>query len=265
MIKYWLARQMVKRAKKRQFSVDYLEQKHVDPNEPFPNDSSYFYGGDKAGNAFITRMAFRHTTRPHEYWLDFYLKGLGFFGIKDDPGPDGEGFQMGSLKYEPVETGQLITTGDQTLLTRANRRRELLPETDNFQFDEVCNGIPQPREDKYIPDLKQDQLYGTPVSSGKVKARARVINTIEDADLLEKGEIMVASFTDIGWTPYFSIISGLVTEIGSPLSHGAVVAREYGIPAIVGAKGAKDFVCDGDFVLLDGDKGIIERMRNVKS
>ncbi|MBC8315088.1 MAG: hypothetical protein H8E51_06255 [Bacteroidetes bacterium] len=171
--------------------------------------------------------------------------------------------QIYFLTYE--EVGRLIETSDKELIKKANRRRELLPETDNLQFDEVCHGIPRPREDKYIPDLKQDQLYGTPVSSGKVKARARVINTIEDADLLEKGEIMVASFTDIGWTPYFSIISGLITEIGSPLSHGAVVAREYGIPAIVGAKGAKAFVCDGDFVLLDGDKGIIERMRNVKS
>lgn len=107
MIKYFLARQMVKRTKNKQFPVEYLEQKHVDPNEPFPNDSSYFYGGDKTGNAFITRMAFRHTTRPHEYWLDFYLKGLGYFGVKDDPGPDGAGFQMGNLIYEPVKTGKI--------------------------------------------------------------------------------------------------------------------------------------------------------------
>ncbi|MFH1160821.1 MAG: hypothetical protein V1733_07725 [bacterium] len=83
MLKYFLARLMVKRTKNRYFPIEYLEQKHVDPNEPYPNDSSYFYGGDKQGNAFITRMAFRSTTRPHEYWLDFYMKGLGFFVIKD--------------------------------------------------------------------------------------------------------------------------------------------------------------------------------------
>ena len=71
---------------------------------------------------------------------------------------------------------------------------------------------------------------------------------------------MVASFTDIGWTPYFSIISGLITEIGSPLSHGAVVAREYGIPAVVGAKGAKKFLITGDRVRLDGEKGLIEKI-----
>ena len=71
---------------------------------------------------------------------------------------------------------------------------------------------------------------------------------------------MVASFTDVGWTPYFSIIAGLITEIGSPLSHGAVVAREYGIPAVVGAKGAKKFLSTGDMVRLDGNRGIIEKM-----
>lgn len=107
MIKYWIARQMVKRTKSKQLPVEILEQKHVDPSEPFPNDSSYFYGGDKQGNAFITRMAFRWTTRPHEYWLDFYLKGSGFFGIREDPGPDGEGFQQGKLTYEPVEVGRI--------------------------------------------------------------------------------------------------------------------------------------------------------------
>ena len=81
----------------------------------------------------------------------------------------------------------------------------------------------------------------------------------EDAEQLLEGEIMVASFTDIGWTPYFSIISGLITEIGSPLSHGAVVAREYGIPAVVAAKGAKKFLKTGDRVKLDGERGLIEK------
>jgi len=66
------------------------------------------------------------------------------------------------------------------------------------------------------------------------------------------------SFTDIGWTPYFSVIAGLVTEIGSPLSHGAVVAREYGIPAVVSAKGARTLIKTGDMVALDGARGTVE-------
>ena len=106
MLKRLLSRQMVKRTKNRLFPVEYLERKHVDLTQPFPNDSSFFYGGDKEGNAFITRMAFRGPDREHEYWFDFYLKEIGFFGLKSDPGPDNIGFQMGTLKWEPIVTGK---------------------------------------------------------------------------------------------------------------------------------------------------------------
>jgi len=106
MLKRLISRQMVKRTKNRLFPVEYLEQKHVDLNQPFPNDSSFFYGGDKEGNAFITRMAFRGPDREHEYWFDFHLKGLGFFGLKSDPGAEGDGFQLGSLSWKPIETGK---------------------------------------------------------------------------------------------------------------------------------------------------------------
>ena len=141
---------------------------------------------------------------------------------------------------------------------KANKRRELLPQTAALQFPEVCQGIPEPIEEEQEIEILDGQLKGIPVSSGVVQARVRIVNTLEDAALLQPGEIMVASFTDIGWTPYFSIVSGLITEIGSPLSHGAVVAREYGIPAVVGAKGAKQFLKDATFVKLDGDRGIVE-------
>ncbi len=107
MLKRFLARQMVKRTKSRLYPVDFLEQKHVDPNQPYPNDSSYFYGGDKAGNAFITRMAFREPKRRNEFWFDFFLKDHGYFGLTRSPGPEEDGFQQGSLKYEPVEIGKI--------------------------------------------------------------------------------------------------------------------------------------------------------------
>lgn len=168
--------------------------------------------------------------------------------------------QIYFLTYE--EIGSLFNGKNQSLLEKANRRRKLLPETDRLQFNEVCFGIPEPVEQPELVEVKEGHLHGTPVSSGKTKARIRVIHQLEDADKLERGEIMVASFTDIGWTPYFSIISGLITEIGSPLSHGAVVAREYGIPAVVGVKGARRLLSDGEFVLLDGDRGIVEKFKS---
>jgi len=107
MIKELIARQMVRRTKSRIYPVPYLEQKHVGLHEPYPNDSSYFYGGDKEGNAFITRMAFRGPARSLEYWFDFFLKGYGFYGLKEAPGPEGAGFQQGNLKWEPIETGKV--------------------------------------------------------------------------------------------------------------------------------------------------------------
>jgi pyruvate,water dikinase len=158
------------------------------------------------------------------------------------------------------EIGELIAGRDPKWKARASRRREVFPESDKLQFDEVCYGIPEPIEEEPEITIGEGQLKGTPVSNGIVEARVRIIQTLEDADRLKEGEIMVASFTDIGWTPYFSVISGLITEIGSPLSHGAVVAREYGIPAVVGVKGAKKILLDGDLVRLDGDLGVIEKV-----
>jgi len=158
------------------------------------------------------------------------------------------------------EIGKLITDRDPVWKTKATRRRLLFPETDKLQFDEVSFGVPEPLEEEPELIIREGQLMGTPVSQGTAEARVRIIHTLEEADQLEEGEIMVASFTDIGWTPYFSIISGLITEIGCPLSHGAVVAREYGIPAIVGVKGARKLLKNGDIIRLDGNQGIIEKI-----
>jgi rifampicin phosphotransferase len=169
--------------------------------------------------------------------------------LLDDPD------QIYFLTHE--EIGHLISDSLPGWRSKANRRREILPELDNLRFEEVSFGIPEPLDKEPVIEIREGQLRGTPVSSGIVQGKVRIVHTLSDADNLEEGEIMVASFTDVGWTPYFSIIAGLVTEIGSPLSHGAVVAREYGIPAVVGAKGAKQFLSTGDMVILDGNHGII--------
>ncbi|MCX6306656.1 MAG: PEP-utilizing enzyme [Bacteroidetes bacterium] len=158
------------------------------------------------------------------------------------------------------EIGQLLRDHNPAWKIKANKRRKILPELDSLVFDEVSFGIPEPLEHEAEIEVTEGQLKGIPVSSGVVEGQARIIHSLEDAEQLCEGEIMVAAFTDIGWTPYFSIIAGLITEIGSPLSHGAVVAREYGIPAVVGAKGARKFLENGDLVRLDGNRGIIEKV-----
>ena len=75
---------------------------------------------------------------------------------------------------------------------------------------------------------------------------------------LVKGEILVAPITDVAWTPYFSVIAGLATDIGSSVSHGAVIAREYGLPAVVNLRSATTQFRTGDRVRLDGGKGTLE-------
>lgn len=92
--------------------------------------------------------------------------------------------------------------------------------------------------------------------SGFVSA---LIKQRKDANHLQKGEIMVARFTDIGWTPYYSMVNGLITEIGSSLSHGAVVAREYGLPTIVNVKGATQLLKNGDYIVMNATKGTINK------
>lgn len=166
--------------------------------------------------------------------------------------------QIYFLTHEEIR--QLIIDASPSWKLKANKRRDILPELDKLRFEEVSFGIPEPLDQEAEIEIHEGQLRGTPVSNGIVQGKVRIVHTLSDADSLEEGEIMVASFTDVGWTPYFSIIAGLVTEIGSPLSHGAVIAREYGIPAVVGAKGAKQFLKTGDVILLDGDKGIIGKI-----
>jgi pyruvate,water dikinase len=99
-------------------------------------------------------------------------------------------------------------------------------------------------------------LKGTPASAGMVTATARVILDPMGARL-EPGEILVTPSTDPGWTPLFLTASGLVMEMGGPMSHGAVIAREYGIPAVVGVTGAIERIATGQQITVDGSQGII--------
>ncbi|MBW3602465.1 MAG: phosphoenolpyruvate synthase [Actinobacteria bacterium] len=102
-----------------------------------------------------------------------------------------------------------------------------------------------------------DGLRGTPASAGVANGRARVVLDPVGARL-EPGQILVAPSTDPGWTPLFLTAGGLVMEMGGAMSHGAVVAREYGIPAVVGVTGATDRIADGQRVAVDGSAGIVE-------
>lgn len=106
-------------------------------------------------------------------------------------------------------------------------------------------------------NLSAEAIAGLAVSSGVIEGRARVILDMEDADL-EDGDILVTSFTDPSWTPLFVSIKGLVTEVGGLMTHGAVIAREYGLPAVVGVENATQLIKDGQRIRVNGTDGYIE-------
>lgn len=106
-------------------------------------------------------------------------------------------------------------------------------------------------------NLPDEAKVGLPVSSGVIEERARVILNMEEADL-EEGDILVTAFTDPSWTPLFVSIKGLVTEVGGLMTHGAVIAREYGLPAVVGVENATKQIKDGQRILVNGTEGYIK-------
>jgi pyruvate,water dikinase len=101
-------------------------------------------------------------------------------------------------------------------------------------------------------------LRGLPSSPGRVTGMARVVRTPRDGQRLQAGEILVAPSTDPGWTPLFLLAAGLVVETGGYLSHGAIVAREYGIPAVLNVPLATQCIPDGSRIVLDGGAGTVQ-------
>jgi phosphoenolpyruvate synthase/pyruvate phosphate dikinase len=106
-------------------------------------------------------------------------------------------------------------------------------------------------------DVPAGALVGLPVSAGTVEGRARVILEMSEADL-EPGDILVTVGTDPSWSPLFVAVKGLVTEVGGLMTHGAVIAREYGLPAVVGVERATRLIRDGQRIRVHGTEGYVE-------
>jgi pyruvate,water dikinase len=113
----------------------------------------------------------------------------------------------------------------------------------------------------FVPASEADQAAGTlrgvPTSAGRVTARARVVHGPEDFAQMRRGEVLVAATTTPAWTPLFAMAAAVVTDIGGPLSHGSIVAREYGIPAVMGTGVATRRIQSGQFITVDGTAGTV--------
>ncbi|AZG47650.1 PEP/pyruvate-binding domain-containing protein [Gordonia insulae] len=163
--------------------------------------------------------------------------------------------------FDRAELGRVVGAEDVAdLVHHALARREGLAFQAALEFDDVSVGRPTPRVT--LPQLGAtgDQIVGRPASRGVVEGVVRVAKSIVDARDVRRGEILVAPVTDVGWTPYFTVIAALVTDIGSSVSHGAVVAREYGLPCVVNTLVATRVLQTGDRVRVDGDRGLVTRL-----
>jgi pyruvate,water dikinase len=155
------------------------------------------------------------------------------------------------------ELGKYIESRDAMMLKQAILRRKAFAIQKTLVFPDVFTGVPVPVK----PDLSNipaDKLVrGKIVSRGYIIGRAKIAHTVSEASKLEAGDVLIAPITDVAWTPYFALIGGLVTDIGSAVSHGAVVAREYGLPAIVKTDIGTQTFKDGDIVVLDANEGYV--------
>jgi pyruvate,water dikinase len=110
-------------------------------------------------------------------------------------------------------------------------------------------------------ELKYDlELTGMGVSPGRITGTARVVTDPRFGAYIEPGEILVAPVTDVAWTPLFAQAGGLVVEVGGLLSHGSIVAREYGVPTVVGVAGATRSIRTGDRISVDGSTGRVRKL-----
>jgi len=149
--------------------------------------------------------------------------------------------------------------GAASLREKVERRRTEYERNLTIQIPETFTGRPEPQPRVVALPTNGDvrELRGIAVSPGRVTASARVIRDLDADDMIEPGEILVAPITDTGWTPLFAFASGLVVDLGGQLSHGSIVAREFGLPAVVNVKVGTSAIATGDTVTVDGDTGVV--------
>jgi pyruvate,water dikinase len=127
-----------------------------------------------------------------------------------------------------------------------------LPEMKIFGFDLMS------LKDKLGRGNKGNVIKGVAASPGKARGMARILHGPEDFDKMKAGDVLVAPITTPAWTPLFAMASAIVTDVGGPLSHGSIVAREYGIPAVLGTGISTRRIRDGQTLIVDGSAGTVE-------
>lgn len=216
-----------------------------------------------AGLAHERELLRTEATRYMSLFRDFYRRAGELTGLGDDI------FFLTSSEMLRALHGNLPRASIVQKRREAHARFSALPTYPQFirgRFDPVVWAESADRRADFVDQLGRaertftptDGIRGIGASVGIVEGRARVLSRIEELESLERGDILVTHSTNIGWTPAFSKIAGIVTDIGAPLSHAAIVAREFGIPAVVGAGTASRKIETGMRIRVDGGSGAVE-------
>ena len=165
-----------------------------------------------------------------------------------------DGGEVFRLTWQEILAGLEGSLDAGELRHRLRAANEESPESLRSDVSEIIPSFPQ-----------HHAFHGTGGSGGEARGIIRLVPTLDAIDRLRRGEILVTRSTDPGWTPVFHLLGGVVTESGGLLSHAAVIAREYGIPAVLGLRSAMHLLRDGQQVRIDGANGTIEPLEEAEA
>jgi pyruvate,water dikinase len=248
---------LARQAKARDEAWQRLREKYPDKADKIRRELDVV-----AHNARTRERARSEFVRPFWVFRAFILRAGELTGHGDD---------LFFLPYQDVLT---VLDGDEAPLAAvpanrvADERCRALPVYPTLirgHFDPLAWAADPDRRSDLYDATAEHQPMGEEISGfggavGVVEGIARVIATVEEAEALEPGEILVTTVTNIGWTPLFPRAAAVVTDIGAPLSHAAIVARELGIPAVVGCGNATTRIKTGDRIRVDGAKGLVTHL-----
>ena len=220
---------------------------------------------DKTLSEFIQANVFREDLRSKGVWIfcvfrEYLLQAGRLTGLSDD---------VFMLTFDEIFE---YLKGDKSAGEKVSKRRktyekycsyETFPNLIVGRFDaETWRSDEKRRYDVSIQGMENDaaedaDIKGFAGAAGVIRGKARVIGDIERISEIREGDILVTGATNVGWTPVFTKVSAIVTDIGAPLSHAAIVARECGIPAVVGCGNATTLIRTGDFIEVDGSAGTV--------
>lgn len=172
------------------------------------------------------------------------------------------------MTYDEVK--MLSERAEPSIVMHAQRRRRFIQKIELWKYDEIMRGhdfmpchLTNDNEEaiKLAESLKHlPKIVGTPASSGQAEGRVCIVSNYKQLNKVKPGDILVTYSTDISFSPVFPLLAGIVTEIGGMISHGAVIAREYGLPTLIGVANACSIFEDGERIILDANHGHILRL-----